>query len=297
MLRVRVPGSTSNLGPGFDTLGLALQLFLTVTAEPAERLQIDARGEDATTLPLGEQNLVWRAMRAVAEAVGQELPPQRLLLDSDIPLSRGLGSSGAAIAAGLWVANELTGSRLDRQRLLQLGAKIEGHPENVAASLFGGMTVNCPTAHGVVSLQVPVQQWPEIVVLIPSLEVRTEEARRVLPEMLPYQAAVASVQRLALLLEAFHLGRLEHLRTAMQDELHQPYRKHLVPGFDAIVAAAYQAGADGVCLSGSGSTILAFVCSDADSVARAMAAAAEKAGLVSKTRVLGVAEKGAEKVD
>ena len=297
MLKVRVPGSTSNLGPGFDTLGLALQIFLTVAAEPAERLEIDARGEGAATLPLGEQNLVWRAMQAVAGAVGQELSPQRLLLDSDIPLSRGLGSSGAAIAAGLWIANELTGSRLDRRRLLELGAEIEGHPENVAASLYGGLTVNCTIDCEVISERVEVRQWPLVVLLIPDFEVRTADARKVLPETLPYSTAIASVQRVALLLEAFHSGTFPWLRTAMEDLLHQPYRKHLVPGFDAIVKAGYEAGADGVCLSGSGSTMLAFVRREPDSVAQAMQQVATKAGLTSKTRVVRVAVKGVEKVD
>jgi homoserine kinase len=295
MIKVRVPGSTSNLGPGFDTLGLALQIYLTVTCEPADRLEIDARGEGAAQLPRGEDNLVWRAMRAVADAAGQTLLPQRLQLQSEIPLSRGLGSSGAAIAAGLWIANLHTGAHLDRQQLLELGTAIEGHPENVAASLFGGLTVNCPTEQGVISAPVKVQKWPHVVLLIPDRQVLTEEARRVLPESLVYDRAVASVQRVALLLEAFHSGRFDWLRTAMEDQLHQPFRKHLVPGFDAVVAAAYQAGADGVCLSGSGSTILAFVRSDAPSVATAMAMAAEKAGLTSKTRVVEVAEKGVER--
>lgn len=296
MLKVKVPASTSNLGPGFDTLGLALQLYLTVTAEPSTQLRIEARGSGASRLPPGEDNLVWRAMQGLAAATGRDVPPQRLRLESEIPLSRGLGSSGAAIAAGLWIANELTGARRGRDELLRIGAAIEGHPENVAASLFGGLTVNCPSPTGVLSTAVTVPAWPNIVLLVFGLEVRTEDARRALPETIAYEDAVRSVQRLALLLQAFHSGRYEWLRTAMEDRLHQPYREPLVPGFGSIVAAGYQAGADGVCLSGSGSTVIAFVRDRPERVARAMQAAASAAGHTAETRVVGVAAHGVETI-
>jgi homoserine kinase len=296
MLKAKVPASTSNLGPGFDTLGLALQLYLTVTAEPSAQLVIEARGSGASRLSAGEDNLVWRAMQGLAEATGRDVPPQRLHLESEIPLSRGLGSSGAAIAAGLWIANELTGAHRGRQELLRIGAAIEGHPENVAASLFGGLTVNCPSPAGILSTPVTVPAWPNIVLLVSELEVRTEDARRALPESIAYEDAVGSVQRLALLLEAFHSGRYEWLRTAMEDRLHQPYREPLVPGFGRIVAAGYEAGADGVCLSGSGSTVIAFVRDRPDRVARAMQAAAMEAGYEAETRVVGVAAHGVETI-
>lgn len=295
MSKVRVPASTSNLGPGFDTLGLALRLYLTVSAERADRLEIEAHGEGAGRLPAGPENLVWQAMQRVAQISGRQLPPQRLRLESEIPLCRGLGSSGAAIAAGLWLANELVAANLDRRQLLNLGAAIEGHPENVSASLFGGLTVNCPSGDGVLTERVDVHEWPEVVLLIPEIEIRTEEARRVLPETIPFEDAVSAVQRTTLLLEAFRSGRFELLRAAMEDPLHQPYRKHLVPGFDAILSAAYDAGAAGVCLSGSGSTILAFVQKDPHAVAQAMHDAAAEAGLLAEARVVRVAEKGVQK--
>ena len=295
-ITLRVPASTSNLGSGFDALGLAIDLPLTVKFEIGiSGRHIRARGEGAALLEQERDNLLLQAFDRACSEVGCESPPLRIEMHNPIPLKRGLGSSGAAIVAGLVGANLLHGKKLSRQQLLDLANEMEGHPENASASLLGGLTVN-GAENGEVKWQrfLPPENWAAAV-FIPDLEIATHEARGVLPETLSREDAVKNVQRVAVLVAAFAKREPALLKFGVQDWLHQPYRKALIPGFDDFVAAAYAAGAFAAFLSGSGSTILAIGAKrQAKKIAEAMANVAVQNKLTGKAAILKFSPKGAQ---
>jgi homoserine kinase len=293
---VRVPATTANMGPGFDVLGLALSLYnrLEVELIPSG-LEITTRGEGADRLPTTDQNLTYRAFRRVFERAGKPVPPVRLTAEIQVPLSRGLGSSAAAVVGGLVAANHLSGSRLTPEELLRLASAMEGHPDNVAPALLGGFTAACldsthsplPGGAGGVALA-RLEPPPELraVVVIPSREVPTAQARAVLPESVPRVDAVQNVGRTALLVAAIATGELLLLRSAMQDRLHEPYRAALIPGMNEALEAARAAGALGAALSGAGSTLLALATDGFDAIGAAMQAALNAHGLESRALTL-----------
>ena len=293
-ITLRVPASTSNLGSGFDALGLAIDLPLTVKFEIGiSGRHIRARGEGAALLEQERDNLLLQAFDRACSEIGCQPPPLRIEMHNPIPLKRGLGSSGAAIVAGLVGANLLHGKKLSQQQLLDLANEMEGHPENASASLLGGLTVN-GVENGEVKWQrfLPPENWAAAA-FIPDLEIATHEARGVLPETLSREDAVKNVQRVAVLVAAFAKREPALLKFGVQDWLHQPYRKALIPGFDDFVAAAYAAGAFAAFLSGSGSTILAIGAKrQARKIAEAMANVAVQNKLTGKAAVLKFARRG-----
>jgi homoserine kinase len=296
--KIRIPASTSNLGSGFDALGLAIDLPLTVKFTISKsKQQIQARGEGAALIQKEENNLVLKAFHHACAKMGCEPPPLRVEINNRIPLKRGLGSSGAAIVAGLVGANLLLGKTLSRQQILDLACEMEGHPENASASFLGGLTVN-----GVEDGEVRLSRFllPEdwvAAAFIPDLEIATHDARRVLPETLPRVDAVKNVQRVAVLVAAFAKRDPSLLEFGVQDWLHQPYRKALIPGFDDFIATAYEAGAFAAFLSGSGSTVLAICAKPhAKKIARAMANVAMRYELAGKAAVLKFANRGMQLV-
>ena len=280
MIRVRVPATSANLGPGFDALGLALRLHNVLELEPAEEPAIEVEGEGAATLPRDPSHLAYRAALAVHARAGRPARAFRIRQRNRIPLGRGLGSSAAAIVAGAVVANALLGDPLDRQGLLDLAAELEGHPDNVAAALLGGLVVCADTPSGIrwVRLTPPALA---AVVAVPEFAVSTREARRLLPPQVPFGDAVFNVTRTALLVAALTAGRTDLLGQATEDRLHQPYRAALVPGLEEAFAAARRAGAHGVALSGSGPTVLAL--GEAAGIGEAIARAFRAAGVACRT--------------
>jgi homoserine kinase len=292
-VHVRVPATSANLGPGFDALGLALMLHNDVTAVEADTVTVRVQGEGAGRLPTGGDNVIARGVRLAYEAAGRSFKGCAITCVNRIPTARGLGSSAAAWVGGLVAGNALLGEPLSREALLTLAARAEGHPDNVAAALLGGLTVSCATATGVSALTLPVPRGLTWVALIPSISSSTAQARAVLPASVPREDAVFNVQRVALLLAAFQVGRLDALPTALDDRLHQPYRRVLFPWMDAIAAAARAAGALGCVLSGAGPSLLAAVAGDGHAVARAMEAALAAAGLAGTARPLPVDSAGA----
>ncbi|MCS7172975.1 MAG: homoserine kinase [Armatimonadetes bacterium] len=272
-LRVIVPATSANLGPGFDALGLALSIYNEVEASLSHHPHLTLHGEGEGLLPEGEENLVYRAARAVADAVGAEVAFSFRCWNR-IPLGRGLGSSAAAIVGGMVAANELLGRPLDRSHLASLAARLEGHPDNVVPALVGGVTAAVMEDGTVHWVRLPVRDLPTAVVAIPEFEVPTALARGRLPSRVPREDAAFNVGRTALLIGALATSRWDLLELAMEDRLHQPYRKPLVPGFEDVCTAARRAGALGVALSGSGPSLLAFAPSwQAVRVAEAMEAA------------------------
>jgi homoserine kinase len=293
-VRVRVPASSANLGPGFDALGLALALYNDVALEERDGVAVSVEGEGAATLETGDANVVARGVRLGFEAAGRAFRGVAIRCVNRIPLSRGLGSSAAAWVAGLVGANALLGGPIDSEGLLSLAAKAEGHPDNVAAALLGGLTVSCADGERVAAVALPVPAEWRWVVLVPEVESATRDARAVLPDQVSRADAVFNVQRSSLLLAALAADRSDLLGMAMQDRLHQPYRLRLFPWMDAVAAAARAAGALGCVLSGAGPSMLAAVRGDGGgAVARAMETALHEAGLAGRTLALGVDAGGA----
>ncbi len=292
--RVRVPATTSNLGPGFDCLGLALDLWNETSFMLVEgRTRMEIEGEGAGKLPTDENNLIVQAaLRAYAEA-GQS-PPAGFLIRcrNRIPLSSGLGSSAAAILAGLMGANALMDNPLTEERILLIGTTMEGHPDNIAAALLGGLVISAMDGEEVIARRVDLPKW-EAVVVTPQFSLSTHEARRALPSDVSLKAAVFNVGRSALAVEALRNGDIELLRKAMRDELHQPYRLPLIPGAAEALKAAQDLGA-AAALSGAGPSVIAFPKQNAAEVGEAMKTAFERAGLKAREFRLAVAEKGAE---
>jgi len=257
-VRVRVPASSANLGPGFDALGLALGLYLTCTFEPADRLSIRASGRDADRIPTGEDNLIWQTALRVARDVGDAIRPIALHIDNDIPIEKGLGSSAAALTAGVVIADQLLGLHWKPHRILDEAAQIEGHPDNVAACVLGSIVASAIDAGGVaraVRLELPAIY--DVAVVVPDFLLPTAAARAVLPEQYSRQDAVFNVQRSALLIAALATGTTSAFPAAFEDRMHQPYRYSLVPGLEEIVNLRAP-GLLGCALSGAGPSILVF---------------------------------------
>jgi homoserine kinase len=260
-VRVCVPASSANVGPGFDALAVALDLPLWLDVCIEDRTCIDVYGDALRGVPVNEHNLVLRTMRSVFAHVGCAVPSVRVRMYSAIPLARGLGSSAAAIVAAIVAANHLSGDRLTRDDMLTLAAQIEGHPDNVAAALFGQCTVASQTDAGVVAAVLPVPQSLSAVVAIPHYALSTHASRAVLPTTVPFADAVHNVSHVALLVAALATGNVALLAHAMRDRLHEPYRTPLVSGLADVCAGARDYGALGCVLSGAGPTVMALVSS------------------------------------
>ena len=296
MVKVRVPASTSNLGSGFDAFGLALQIYLTVEMKiSCEGLQILPVGEGALEIPIHEENLIFRSAKKVFEMTGQPLPGLKIIIDNKIPLFRGLGSSGAATIAGILCAAKLYNLHITNEEILALAQEIEGHPENAASSLQGGLTINCVDEHNnVISKKVEVDEHLKAVLLIPEVNISTHEARRVLPKSVSHSEAVFNLQRSALLAHAFITRDYDELKVAMQDKLHQPYRKHLMPGYDEFEILGYQNGALGVCVSGSGSAILGFTLGDGKDLQSSWEEKSSNLSLKAQVVIIGIDNQGGQ---
>jgi homoserine kinase len=264
-----------------------------VTAEEAEGVAVANEGEGAGALPTGAANVVARAVRQAFEAAGRPFRGVRLHCVNQIPPSRGLGSSAAAWVAGLVAGNALAGDALPREALLDLAARAEGHPDNVAAAFLGGLTVSCASGDRITAISVPVPAAVRWVVLIPEAQGSTRDARAVLSPDVSRADAVFNLQRVSLLLAALGAGRLDLLPAALDDRLHQPARWRLFPWLPAAVAAARTAGALGCVLSGAGPSLLAAVEGGGESVARAMETALRAEGGAGRAVALAVDAKGA----
>ncbi|MDQ7842146.1 MAG: homoserine kinase [Armatimonadota bacterium] len=297
IVRVRVPASTANLGPAFDVLGVALTLHNEVELEPGEATTVVVRGEGEGTLPPTAANLVARAAGGVARAAGVARQFS-IRCRNRIPLGRGLGSSAAAIVGGAVAANEALGRPLSTGALLELAWKMEGHPDNVAAALLGGVVL-VDVSSGSVAWTRLLPRWElEFVVAVPEFSVATGAARAALPAAVPLRDAVANLARTARLVAAFATGQPELLRGAFDDTLHQPYRSALVPGMQAVIRAANEAGAYGAALSGSGPTVVALApAGGGEAVGRAMVEAFAAAGQTAAAKVLQIDDAGATVVD
>jgi homoserine kinase len=284
---VRAPATSANMGPGFDCLGMALNLWNEVEAVPGVQP------------PDGEGNLIERATRAVFEQVGAAYPGFELRCTNRIPFARGLGSSAAAIACGVLIGNHCLGGPLDESALLQLAGRLEGHPDNVVPCLLGGVRVATVVENGrIVQARVPVALSLHMVSFVPEQLSPTAHARGVLPSSVPLADALFNVARASLLVAALASGQADALGEATRDRLHQPYRRPLFPGGTRLLEAATQAGALGAFTSGAGPSVLALCADDRrmDTVAAAFDSTAQDLGLVGITMRLSLSDAGAHVV-
>ena len=249
---IRVPATTANLGPGFDAFGCALGLYTDVTFEETEEgLEITGCDEAYT----GPDNLAYTAYCAVLASLSEEIRGVKIHIDAHIPICRGLGSSAALLVAGAMGANVLRGSRLSTQGLLNITNAMEGHPDNLAPAFYGGLTASMVDGGLPVCVSFPLHPDWQFLALVPDFDLPTTLARSVLPDQVSRADAIYNMAHGALVLKALELGDEKLLRSAMQDKLHQNYRKHLIPDYDKIEALVRTTGA-AFCLSGAGPTLL-----------------------------------------
>lgn len=258
MISLRVPATTANLGPGFDSFGLALKLYNRFEFTPADRDQLyvlPGTCVDVNSLSLNPaENLIFQAIEHYYKDLGETRPALEVGVGAHIPLARGLGSSSTAIVAGISAANILVGSPMNRQELLQLAIKIEGHPDNVAPALLGG----CLLCDDTDAYRLP---WPEdwhVLIVVPEKPLPTKEARAVMPSAYPLDDAVYSLRKASLLTYSLLQADEQAFTRCLEDKLHQPYRGPLIPEFMPVKTAAQEAGAFGTVISGAGSSLAIF---------------------------------------
>ena len=257
---MRVPATSANLGPGFDCLGLAVGLYLEVSAIPSSENRLIYEGEGG--VPDTPDNLIHQGFKAVYAALGKAAPCVKLEAHNPIPLARGLGSSSAALVAGAALADAMTGE-LGRDGVFQLTAEIEGHPDNVAPAVYGGFTVSARAGERYLCQTLPLPDDWQFIFAVPDFELLTSEARAVLPTRYSRADTVYTASRTALWTTAIALNKPALLRVAAQDVLHEPYREPLIPGLAACRKRLLEAGASAVFLSGAGPTLAAVSLSDA----------------------------------
>ncbi|WP_066386374.1 homoserine kinase [Neobacillus mesonae] len=257
-LLIKVPASTANLGPGFDSMGLALNLYLTLEVEKSERWEFYSSNQELAELPNGEQHFIAQVALGAAKKYGKELSPFRVQLESEIPLARGLGSSASAIVAGIELANLGCGLNLTKEDKLLLATELEGHPDNVGASIYGGLVVGCYQQNEVDMLSftnLPI----EVVVAIPNETLLTKDSRGVLPDTFSRSEAIQASSTANLLVAALLSENWALAGKMMEcDRFHQPYRRPLIPFYQDVETAAKKNGAFGTALSGAGPTVICF---------------------------------------
>lgn len=290
---IRVPATTANLGAAFDSVGVALQLYLRMEVRrldgEASRLEFNGEGEEC--IPRDASNLIWRVMLGVAEKRQRQLPPFSLRIDNEIPITKGLGSSATACVAAVAAADFLCRLDLESRDIVALAVGEEGHPDNVAPAVFGGIVASMSDGAILCSRSDFPASWT-IVAVTPDLELTTRQARSVLPACVSMTDAVFNVQRAAFLMAQVVQGRREGIRQAMADRLHQPYRRSLVPGLDEILGMKDRDGLIGVALSGSGSTVVAIVDSHAEEIGTDMCRTFARHGLQARPRFLKADNEG-----
>ena len=258
-VRVKIPASTANLGPGFDTLGMALSLYAWIEMKEAEQTVFHLYGDEMQGIPRDKSNLLYQVAQQVFERAGVQVPELEISMYSDIPLTRGLGSSATAIVGALAAANALIGSPLSKAELFDMATGIEDHPDNVGASLYGGIITAIWDGVHAECIRFDPPEDLEVLVVVPDFELQTSEARKVLPDHISRKDAVYNVSRASFLIGALAGGRMDLIGKAMSDRLHQPYRAPLIQGMTRILEEAANHGALGVALSGAGPTLLALV--------------------------------------
>jgi homoserine kinase len=296
---VKVPATSANLGPGFDALGLALDLWNEAEFIPTrdKKIAVTIEGEGSDKLPTDQTNAVVEAALQVYELAGKPCHGLRIHCINRVPLGSGLGSSSAALLTGMLGANALLGEPFSREQILKLAIETEGHPDNVAPAMLGGLVASIIHESHVLSLRLTLtdQHTPiHITVVFPDFDFPTKQARALLPKQIDRKDAIYNISRAVIVTEAFRLGDLDMLKEAMTDKLHQPYRIPLIPGAQAAMEAMKQAGASAVALSGAGPSLIAFSPQREPAIGKAGQQAFAEAGLQSRIFKLKINRKGAQ---
>ncbi len=289
-MKIRVPASTTNFGSGFDTFGLALDLYNTFEFEVSERYEVDIEGygED---LPRNENNMVIKVYRHTCRKLGLEEVPFRLFQENRVPTARGLGSSATAIVGGLEICRLIHGRDIPLEERIKIAMEFEPHPDNLIPAMVGGFVI-C-IGNGTPFVRVTFPQGLRIVLAVPDFELQTEKARSVLKEEVPLKDCVFNIRRSSLLIYALMSGNYNLLRMAVEDRIHQPYRAKLIPGFEDVVRSGYREGAYGVFLSGAGPSVCAICSEDrAGEVGDAMVLAFKRSGVRARALHLKASERG-----
>lgn len=279
MIKIRIPATSANLGAGFDALGLALDYYNFVEMEESDR--VDISSTDGVAVPTDESNLIYISARDLFEVCGRKLEGLKIIQTNNIPMARGLGSSSACIVAGLVGANHLLGNPLTTDDLVNLSAQIEGHPDNTAPALLGGIVTAVFDGRQVHWVKQEVYTKLKFYALIPDFELKTEKARACLPKEISHKDTVYNLSRAALFSASLLTGKFENLREAVNDKLHQPYRMGLIPNCQEVFDIAYSHGAYGVYISGAGPTVMAIADDRNTYFAGKMRFSLENAGLSS----------------
>lgn len=292
-IRIQVPATSANCGPGYDTLGVACTLYNELSFELlplSAGLVLEASGEGKEYLVASENNLVFKSFFSVWRAAQLSEVGLKISMQNNIPMSRGLGSSSSAIVAGVYAANVLGGKRFSQDELLNFATAIEGHPDNVAPALLGGFTISYMEGSKAHSLSFKPVLPLKLIAAVPEHKLATSLARKAIPQEIKHTDAVFNVARASLLVAALMSGSGKHLAAALEDRLHQPYRAHLIPGLHDVFAAAKEAGAYNAIISGAGSTVMAYAADDADhaKIAVAMQHAFEAHGQKCQTHILDI---------
>ncbi|MBE6839477.1 MAG: homoserine kinase [Ruminococcus sp.] len=257
MIKIKIPATSANLGAGFDALGLALNYYNYVNMEESDGVNIVSL--DGTEIPTGEDNLIYASAKSLYEICGRKFTGLTIEQTNSIPIARGLGSSSACIIAGLAGANRLMGDPLSLDELVNLSAQIEGHPDNTAPALLGGIVTAVFDGKVVHWVKQEVHTKLKFVVIIPDFELKTEKARECLPQDISFGDAVYNLSRAALFSASLLTGKYENLRTAVHDKLHQPHRMKLIPHAREVFDTAYSLDAYAMYLSGAGPSLMAIV--------------------------------------
>lgn len=293
IVKVKVPATTANLGAGFDTFGLALTLYNEFEVEEADGVFIESYPENEF-LKNPENNLFIKVVKYLCQAEGKTFHGARLKQIINIPVARGLGSSATAIVAGILTGFAVHKKPLTDEEFFKVAYLFEPHPDNLLPAWKGGFITALKTENKTYYSKIDFPKELKAVVVIPDFELSTELARSVLPKEIPLKDAVFNIQRASLFIRAIQEKRFDLLKIAMEDRLHQPYRKSLIPNFDKVIQNAYDAGAVGASLSGAGSTILALALDNFEKIGQAMVSAFTEAGIKSKYLVLDVDKEGAK---
>ena len=257
MFRIEVPATSANLGAGFDTLGLALSMKNEVYMDFADEIKIESFDEKAD-IPKDETNLIFKTAKHLFSLKGKDLKGLYIKQKDQIPMARGLGSSSACIVAGLFGANALMGEPFSKDELALIAAKLEGHPDNVAPAVYGGVVASIVTENKLYKIKNDLKDDLSFNVVIPDFELETSKARAVMPKEIPHKDAVFNLGRAALIVMSLANGQYENLKIAAEDKLHQPYRLSLIKGAEEIFKKAYDLGAYCAYISGAGSSLMAI---------------------------------------
>ena len=284
IISVRAPATTANLGPGFDCLGLALDIWNETSFEIGHSdLSISGEGENELVLDLN--NLLYRGFAKPFEIIGRDVTAVSIKAKNEIPVGRGLGSSAAAIVSGLIAGDKATGIGLSQDEILTLAAEMEGHADNVGPALLGGLQIVVSSNQEWVTSQVPIPKKISLIIFIPDKLVLTSEARSSLPEAVTLDDAKFNIGRASLFVNSMAQGDIDHLGIATQDRLHQDYRAALLPGINSVMKGALSAGADCVFISGSGPSVIAISEDLGMTVCYEMRESASKAGVHGEIRI------------